>query len=183
MAHAHNPILERYVPAIARFLRERPVPILEVRYESLVARPAEHMEQICGFLDLPFEPGMVDYGDHAHSNRGLGDPVTVAKETRPTTKSVAKWSGAMAESPAKLARARRILESLLDEDLATWGYARAEIERQLEDARPSDTRRRRPWNRYALQRRLLVRLRRNIHRNALGRLVRRVRYVCDVLLN
>ncbi|UCE86229.1 MAG: sulfotransferase [Deltaproteobacteria bacterium] len=183
VAHAHNPILERYVPAIARFLRERPVPILEVRYESLVARPAEHMEQICGFLDLPFEPGMVNYGDHAHSNRGLGDPVTVAKETRPTTKSVAKWAGAMAESPAKLARARRILESLLDEDLETWGYARAEIERQLADARPSGTRRRRPWNRYALQRRLLVRLRRNIHRNAFGRLVRRVRYVCDVLLN
>ena len=37
-------------------------------------------------------------------------------------------------------------------------------------------------SRYSLERRLLVRLRRNIHHNALGRLVRRVRTVCDVLL-
>ena len=40
----------------------------------------------------------------------------------------------------------------------------------------------RPWNRYALERRLLVRLRKNIHHNAFGRLVQRIRFVCDVLL-
>ena len=26
VAHAHNPLIERYVPAMSRFLRERPVP-------------------------------------------------------------------------------------------------------------------------------------------------------------
>jgi len=33
-----------------------------------------------------------------------------------------------------------------------------------------------------LQRRILVRMRRNIHHNGLGRMVRKVREVCDVLL-
>ena len=38
-AHRFNPILERYVPAIARFLRERRVPLCHVRYEELVQQP------------------------------------------------------------------------------------------------------------------------------------------------
>ena len=41
---------------------------------------------------------------------------------------------------------------------------------------------RRALTRYALERKLLVLLRRNIHQNALGRLVRSVRSLCDVLL-
>ncbi|HKK50057.1 MAG TPA: sulfotransferase, partial [Myxococcota bacterium] len=36
VAHAHNPLLERYVPAIARFLRTATVPIHALHYESLV---------------------------------------------------------------------------------------------------------------------------------------------------
>ena len=38
------------------------------------------------------------------------------------------------------------------------------------------------FDRYRLQRKLLVTLRRNIHQNAFGRLVKRVRMACDVLL-
>ena len=36
--------------------------------------------------------------------------------------------------------------------------------------------------RYALERKLLVALRRNIHRNRLGRLLKRVRFALDVVL-
>jgi hypothetical protein len=185
VAHAHNPLLERYVPAIARFLRERPVPLLPLRYEEVVAEPEREMRRVCGFLGLDFEPGMVEYGREAPARRtaaGLGDPITVARESRPTTRSVAKWAEDMARSPGQLEQARRILDGLLDEDLETWGYPRARIEAELAAVAPSGVRRRRPWNRYALERRLLVRLRRNIHQNAFGRLVRKIRFVCDVLL-
>jgi hypothetical protein len=112
----------------------------------------------------------------------LGDPITVAKEKRPTTKSVAKWATTMADAPGQLEQARAILERLLDEDLETWGYPRGEILAQLDAVSPAGHRKPRAWSRYALERRLLVRLRRNIHRNAFGRLVRRVRFVTDVLL-
>ena len=186
-AHRHNPLLERYVPAIARFLRERPVPIHHVRYEELVADPATHLEGICDFLGLAFEPGMVDYGEQGASRprtgAGLGDPITVSKETRPTTRSVAKWGEDLAGNPEAIARCRRILATLLDEDLVTWGFGRAEIAAELEAIEPGGRRAQRPrLTRYTAWRKLLVLLRRNIHHNAFGRLVRRVRYVCDVLL-
>jgi hypothetical protein len=185
-AHKNNPLLERYVPAIARFLREQPVRLLHVRYETLVAEPDAEMRRVCGFLGIDFEPGMVDYGSEGNAPRkvaaGLGDPITVGKETRPTTKSVAKWATEMADDPTKLAQARQILDRLLDEDLETWGYPRAGILAQLDAVTPSGAKKSRPWNSYALQRRLLVRLRKNIHHNAFGRLVQRIRFFCDVLL-
>jgi hypothetical protein len=185
-AHRFNPILERYVPAIARFLREPPVAIARVRYEELVAEPERRMRELCPFLGLDFEPGMVDYGEAAPNPaaaRGLGDPVTVARETRPTTRSLARWAEAWAGEPAKVAQAEEILARLDDADLAAWGFARAELEAELRAVpRAGAPRRRARLTRHALERRLLVRLRRNIHRNALGRLVRRIRTVCDVLL-
>jgi hypothetical protein len=69
-----------------------------------------------------------------------------------------------------------------DEDLGP-GLPRAEIEAGLATVDPHAQPGRGPaLTRYTLERRILVRLRRNIHHNALGRLVRSVRRVCDVLL-
>ena len=186
-AHAHNPILERYVPAIARFLRERPVPLLHLRYEELVAEPERHLSAVCEFLGVPFEPTMIDYGEQpggaAESARGLGDPITVAREIRPTTASVDKWTETLAASPARLAQARQIAARLTDPDLDAWGYPAGALREALagiapRDAGPSKA----ALSRYRLERRVLVALRRNIHHNALGRLVRAVRNACDVLL-
>ncbi len=185
-AHANNPLLERYVPAIARFLREAPVPLLHVRYETLVREPDAEMRRICAFLGIDFNAGMVDYGSEGEAPKkvaaGLGDPITVGKETRPTTKSVAKWATELAEDSTKLAQARSILDHLLDEDLETWGYPRAGIVAQLDAVTPTGAKKPRSWNRYAIERRLLVRLRKNIHHNAFGRLVQRIRFLCEVLL-
>ena len=185
-AHHNNPLIERYVPAIARLLRESPVPLLHVRYETLVKQPEAEMRRVCEFLGIDFDPRMVDYGSEGEAPKkvaaGLGDPITVGKETRPTTKYVAKWAAEMADDPTKLAQARQILDRLLDEDLETWGYPRAGIALQLDAVTPTGMKKARPWNRYALERRLLLRLRKNIHHNAFGRLVQRIRFVCDVLL-
>ena len=186
-AHRCNPILERYVPAIARFLRERTVPLHAVRYEELVSDPSEQGQRICEFLGLDWEPRIVEYGREsgpaAPASRGLGDPITVARETRPTTKSLAKWTLDLAGRPARIEQAQRILASLLDPDLEAWGYPRSELERELAAIDPAATPRPAPaLTRYRLERKLLVQLRRNIHQNAFGRLVRRVRRVCDVLL-
>ena len=185
-AHRFNPLLERYVPAIARFLREAKVAIAHVRYEELVAEPERRMRELCAFLGLDFEPGMVDYGEagaNRAASRGLGDPVTVARETRPTTRSLARWAEAWAGQPAKVAQAREILARLDDADLAAWGFDRAGLEAELAAVPAAGApRRRAPLTRHALERRILVALRRDIHHNAFGRLVRRIRTVCDVLL-
>src|SRR5262245_15429787 len=156
-AHRFNPLLERYVPAIARFLREAKVPLARVRYEELVAEPERQMRELCAFLGLDYEPGMVAYGEagpNRAASRGLGDPVTIARETRPTTRSLARWTEAWAGQPAKVAQAREILARLDDADLAAWGFARAGLEAEL-DAVPAAgaAPRRGRLTRHALERR------------------------------
>lgn len=187
VAHNHNPLMERYVPAIARFLRERPVDLRHVRYEEMVSDPEAQMEKLCAYLEVPFEPGMVNYGEQTGSTksaaRGLGDPMTVAKESRPTTASLAKWARDMTGRPDKVAQCEQILSSLLDEDLETWGVTRAQVQGQLADIDLQGQPHKRPkTTRHTLERKLLVMLRRNIHHNAVGKMVKQVRNVCDVLL-
>jgi len=187
VAHAHNPILERYVPAIARFLRERPVALVHVRYEDLVTSPQVELERICEHFGVAFHESMIEYGAEERAQpaagRGLGDPITVARETRPTTRSLARWAKALTGDAARVLQSRRILASLDDADLETWGYTRAEIEAQLDAVPMTGPKQPRPkLDRYRLERKLLVQLRRNIHHNTLGRLVKRVRNLCDVLL-
>jgi hypothetical protein len=186
VAHAHNPLLERYVPAIARFVREQPVPLVHVRYEELVREPEQQMRRVCDSLGLTFEPGMVDYGSAEGAGgtapRGLGDPVTVSRESRPTTRLLGKWAEELAADPAKIIQAQEILERLVDPDLETWGYSRSQLLADLDAVEPARRRPRRRLARYALERKLVVMLRRNIHHNALGRLVRQLRAACDVLL-
>lgn len=184
VAHAHNPLLERYVPAIARFLRERPVPLVHVRYEDLVRAPEAESRRVAAHLGVDFDPGMIAYGREARvAARGLGDPRTVAREIRPTTASLARWREAMAARPGAAALAGAILARLGDADLALWGVARGDLERELAAVAGAPVpRRQRAWDRHAIERRVLVALRRNIHHNAFGRLVRRIREFCDVLL-
>jgi hypothetical protein len=130
---------------------------------------------------------MVEYGraeeGAPQAGRGLGDPITVNRETRPTTSSIAKWAEALRADATRLAQCREIAERLPDDDLAVWGTPGPELRKTLAELAPAGSGPPRArLTRYSLERRLLVRLRRNIHHNALGRLVRRVRTVCDVLL-
>lgn len=188
VAHAHNPLLERYVPAIARFLREAPVAIHRVRYEALVREPEPHVQALAAFLGIEHEPAMVDYGRDPEARRaatrGLGDPMTVARETRATTGSLGKWTGGATGRPERVALYRQILARLTDDDLETWGYARTAIEAELSGidlgGRPAPPP---ALTRYTLERKLLIALRRRIRPdNGAGRLVRRLRELCDVLL-
>ena len=55
-AHEFNPIVERYVPAMAKFLREQPAPATHVIYEDLVVDPAAHLARVFDFLGLENEP-------------------------------------------------------------------------------------------------------------------------------
>ena len=187
-AHAHNPLLERYVPAISRFLRSASVPIHRVRYENLVQEPDRKAREICDFLGIEFAPEMVDYGAapnaRGESTRGLGDPTTVARESRPTTASLSKWAVASAGQPERVAHYREIVARLTDDDLETWGYPRSEIVSELDRIDLGGKRAPRPpLTRYALERKLLVILRRRLQAGGtLHGLVRRVRDVCDVLL-
>jgi hypothetical protein len=183
VAIEHNPLLARYVPALAAVLRERPVPLVHLRYEDLVHQPEPALRRVCDHLGLAFEPAMIRYGEHGDAPKGLGDPTGVARHAEPVTSSVDTWAAEIAANPETLARVARLVDELDPADLETLGHPRAEIVAQLEAARggPVPVRREAPL-RYALERKALVALRRNIHRNALGRVLKRLRFALDVVL-
>jgi len=185
-AHQHNPLLERYVPAMARFLRDPPSRMLRIRYEALVAEPEQAMREFCGFADLEFEPSMVDYGGDGGEKsaaRGLGDPMTVAGQTRPVTDSLDKWAKQLAGRPERVEQCRTILAQLDDRDLETWGFSRQAITDQLDGIDSNAPARKGPaLSRHVLERRLMMAARRRVGDNWLGNWVRKVREVCDLLL-
>jgi hypothetical protein len=160
---------------------------VHVHYEELVSDPAKTLREVCAFLGIAFTPAMIAYGEVEGPARrtptGLGDPYDVDRLKRPSTQSVSAWPAALAGNPARLAQAREIAARLTDDDLATWGFAGPALRRSLAEIAP---RRAGPGrlrlSRYAVERRLLVGLRRAVHATPLGGLVRRVRTLCDVLL-
>ncbi|MEO3810541.1 sulfotransferase [Sphaerisporangium sp. B11E5] len=61
----------RYMKAVER--ARAALPGLTVRYEDLTADPETVTRSICDFLSLPWEPGMLTYGEQAVVVKGLGD--------------------------------------------------------------------------------------------------------------
>lgn len=186
-AHRFNPLVERYVPAIAAFLRQPETPHFHVKYEALVKAPEEWMEKIYTHIGVPVELETVEYGkageDGAHG-KGLGDPIGVKQHSRPQTGSVKKWAQELAADPAKLALMRQVVDSLDPADLETLGYPLETLWQPLEAVGPEAPALPRPkMNRYRLQRKAIIRLRALAQRHAGFRaLLQKMRLGADVLL-
>lgn len=180
-AHSFNPVVNRYVPAIADILRAPPRHMLQIGYEKLVHNPHNELQALCSFLDLDFQPSMVDYGAHYKPPRaGRGDPINVQREARPVATSVDKWAGELATDPDKRALAQDIVAGLDPGDVELWGYAHAELlPKQLSSAsKPTKLK----TNSFMLQRRIMLALKKDIRQRPHGKLVERLRYYCNVLL-
>jgi hypothetical protein len=154
-----------------------------VKYEELVREPETHFRCVCEHLGVPFEERAISYGESGEAFKGLGDPTGVARHARPVTSSVGKWAAEIASDADTLALVSRVLDELDPADLDTLGHPRAAIVAQLAAARgaPVPAKAQAPL-RYRVERRVLVALRRNIHHNALGRVLTRARFALDVLL-
>ncbi len=180
-AQAFNPILQRYVPAMASFLRERPVPLLHVAYEDLVTDPESQLERVFAFLGLEHDPDAVEYGRAGRAKKGMGDPITVNTQDRPVTESVDKWAAELAHDADKRALAERMIGAIDEADLAAWQWPREALWAPIELAGggppPKPAR-----NSYTFQRRVMLALKKDIHKRPHGKLVKRVKYYCDVLL-
>ena len=182
-AEKFNPILSRYVPAMADFLRREDVPLLNVGYEDLAANPETVLEKISTYLEIPFEPEALNYTRKEVEGRGLGDPIGVQRHDRPVTTSIHKWAAELAADKRKFDTVARQLAIVPDADLATWSYPASTLWEPMEEADPASYRKaRQSWNVFRLQRVAFRLLRRNIQHNLLGRLVTRIRFACDVLL-
>jgi len=88
----------------------------EVCYESLVARPAEECETLCGFLGVPYEDAMLNF----RKRRERTQPGLDAKRTwQPVTSGLRDWRSQMPAGDVE--RFEAAVGDLLDE----LGYARA----------------------------------------------------------
>jgi hypothetical protein len=183
-AHRYNPILERYVPALAKPLRLRNVPLYHVVYERMVADPERTLAEIFAFLGLDNEPQAVNYGEFEQTEKGLGDPIGVAKHTRPTTESLEKWALEIAADPARLRLCKEIVARLDPSDLALWGHPIETLWEPLERAGATGAKpKRKRLDRYRLERKAIVTARGVVQRSgALRRLLTRVKLGADVLL-
>jgi hypothetical protein len=155
-----------------------------VVYEKLVADPEPMLQELFEFLDLEHEASAVNYGDHEHVEKGLGDPIGVAKHSRPTTDSIDKWAVEIASDPARLDLCKQIVERLDPADLETWGYPLDTFWEPLERAAGDGAKpKAKKLDRYRLQRKAIVTGRRWVKNSgALRRLLQRVRLGTDVLL-
>ena len=154
-AQAYNPILERYVPAIAKFLRQRPAPLYHVVYEQLVADPERVLGEIFAFLGVPNEPQAVEYGRDEPTAQGLGDPIGVkqAHAARPPSRSTSGRPRSP-RAPDRLQLCRQIIARLDPDDLAHVGSSARQpvgaARRRRRSGRKAPARRR--FDRYRLER-------------------------------
>jgi len=184
VAQNYNPILNRYVPALAKFLRQTEVPFIHVRYEDLVKAPEVWFEKICLHIGIPYEPAAIEYGKAGGEERkGLGDPIGVKQHDRPSTASVKKWVEELATDPAKLALMQGVIAQLDPADLETIGYPVDKLWRPLEEAGAVAPRPAPKLDRYRLQRKAIIQLRGLAQRsNTFRGLLKKARLATDVLL-
>lgn len=171
-----NPILRRYVPAIAQLIRADSGPLLHVRYESLLADPEAVLAEISAFVGVEIPPEALEYG-HASVPEGRGDPK--AARLGRLQRSPPRWPLVLAD-PLKRAVVTRQLDAVTDAELALWSASMADFQ-GLEDGPPSQGRR------LGLRRWALVRLRASVaspgwRGAALTGLLERVRDGVTVLL-
>jgi len=103
----------REVRAAQRFGRTHAY--LELRYEDLVAEPESRLREICAFLGLEYEPGMLEY----HRRE---DPALYADHPRlaqPPVRDVRSWRKEMKPADAAL------FEAIAGDLLSELGYERA----------------------------------------------------------
>lgn len=90
----------------------------EMRYERLLANPQEEIERLCSFLELDFDPAMLDYSERARL-----EVLDRAKLYNPhVTKSIKKtrsWDEQMPPSQVE------VFEAVAGDTLQELGYERA----------------------------------------------------------
>ncbi len=188
-ARDFNPLLARYVPAMADFLRNAKVPFVHVRYEDIVTDPETELRRIYEHIGIPHEPGTVQYGRQKPKVEGLGDPIGVGQHDKPVTSSMEKWARNACAHEGRVEVLREMIDGLDADDIRTWGYDPDTLFEPLDRVDVPEARQKAlakankdRWDRYKLQRRALVMIRKNIGTSLLGSLVRKTRFYCNVIL-
>ena len=91
---------------------------LEIRYEDLVEDAEGETKDICGFLDLTFDAGMMDYTERARGSVLPRASMYNPKVTEKPTKNVRSWEDSMPADQVE------IFEAVAGDVLSLLGYER-----------------------------------------------------------
>ena len=151
-----------------------------------MADPEKELRAICTAADMDYTPEMINYGQKKMETAGLGDPIGVKADSKPNLKSVHKWARNCAHNDERIALLRTMLEPLNDEDLEVFGYTRESLWEPLKDVDEATAiamqKAAKKWDRYHVERRALLWLRRDIHNRWYAPLLSKMRFYADVLL-
>lgn len=180
-AVAFNPILVRYIPAIAAFLRQSDIPFLHVHYEDFVATPEQSLSRICAYLNVPFEPTALNYQPPPP---GLGDPVGLKQYRRPHAHSIDRWGAELAAHRLRYEVVARQIAQVDPSDLEILGYPLRHFWKPMEEADPAGwTPRKIDLDRFQAQRRGLRWLKKLAHPGSgLHQGLSSARFYMDVLI-
>ena len=91
---------------------------LEIRYEDLVEDPAGETKEICEFLDLTFDPGMLDYTERARGSVLPRASMYNPHVTEPPQTNVRSWQNSMPPDQVE------IFEAVAGDALSLLAYER-----------------------------------------------------------
>ena len=109
-----------------------------VRYEDIVERPHETLDELFSFLSLNWDPAMGERLDDRGLQGRLGDQVGTYQYQRVATDSQQKWKDTLRERVRKT-YVRQILNRLDAEVLFTYGYEKEQLLHELNHLKTKTT--------------------------------------------
>lgn len=106
-----------------------------VRYEELIERPAEVWKRAFDYLELPFDPSIVQRFSEVDLEGAKGDKLGTGNYRQMSLEPLEKWKRTLA-NPIRQAWCRRYLRWIGADRLAVMGYALDELLEEL-DAIPT----------------------------------------------
>ncbi|HRZ42514.1 MAG TPA: sulfotransferase [Bacteroidales bacterium] len=107
-----------------------------IQYEHMLTNPEVTFQDTCRFLEIPFEPSMIDYGNYGHNTWLYGDKGTVNEKSRPDQYHAGLWQTTL-NDPQYWRLMHEYLAALGGGMLGNMGYSYNEMEQTLLENKPN----------------------------------------------
>lgn len=106
---------------------------IKVRYESLVSDPEIVISDVCDFLGIEFQSGILDYSETPAPIGRMNDPVGIHRYTSPSKDNLEKWKQ-LGRNEQHRHFALSYLDVLGDQTISALGYDPGELRLVIEEA-------------------------------------------------
>ncbi|MEL7037846.1 MAG: sulfotransferase [Cyanobacteria bacterium J06592_8] len=106
-----------------------------LRYEDLLSHPEKEIQTVCRFLNVSFDPEIINYGNSASEKWQFGDQSLIHQETKPSYAQSNHWQEDL-QNPILWQSADNYLEFLGEDLLRSLGYSYTELKQMLERLKP-----------------------------------------------